>query len=177
MAARASLVQQLIKRTSPKLALHFGVSKRASGFQIELVGRNICDLRIDAAGDLPSAAHLIDAGPDELPSSFPARRIIARLESAGLPWATSESAGSYVCNALLYHSLISAKALPTPCLSGFVHLPVGLRAGEEAEAVCALSWSQALSGSLEIIAPASRWRALLNHPRGRYPPMASALRS
>ncbi len=144
------LLRQLLERNSPVLALHFGVTKRASGFQIELMGRNVCAQRSDAAGELPAAAHVIDAGPETIVSSFPAERIIARLERAGLPCTTSESAGSYLCNALLYHSLASAQALPKPCLTGFVHLPAGLSAAAESE--CLLSWSDALTGGMEIIA-------------------------
>ncbi len=146
------LVQQLLARTNPVLALHFGVTRRASGFQIELVGRNVCDARSDATGAFPSALELIAAGPETLASSFPAERIIARLERAGLPCATSESAGSYLCNALLYHSLTRAQSMPTPCLTGFVHLPVGLATDDVGEGQCALSWDDALAGGIEIIA-------------------------
>lgn len=146
------LLQQLLAQTNPAIALHFGVTKHASGFQIELVGRNVCGPRIDAVGEFPTAAHVVDAGPETIASSFPAQRIIARLERAGLPCATSESAGTYLCNALLYHSLTRAQALPTPCIAGFVHLPAGLSAMASAEAECRLSWDDALAGGIEIIA-------------------------
>lgn len=146
------LLQQLLAETNPAIALHFGVTKHASGFQIELVGRNVCGPRIDAVGEFPPAAHVVEAGPETIASSFPAERIIARLERAGLACTTSESAGTYLCNALLYHSLARAQAQPMPCIAGFIHLPAGLSAKANVEAECRLSWDDALNGSIEIIA-------------------------
>lgn len=144
------LLQQLLMRTNPVLALHFGVTTHASGFQIELTGRNVCAPRSDAAGELPAAAYVIEAGPETLASSFPAERIIARLAHAGLPCATSESAGTYLCNALLYHSLTSGRCLPHPPAIGFVHLPADLSPTGATE--CGMSWNEALAGGMEIIA-------------------------
>jgi pyroglutamyl-peptidase len=145
-------LDDLLSQSGAQLALHFGVSGSARGFQIELVGRNACEARHDAAGELPGAARLIAEGPDSLASTFPAERIIARLQNAGLPCAASGSAGTYLCNALLYHSLRAAHALPTPFLVGFVHLPASLSPTAGLASDCALTWDDALAGGLEIIA-------------------------
>jgi pyroglutamyl-peptidase len=145
------LLQQLLKRVDPVLALHFGVTKHTSGFQIELVGRNVCEPRFDALGEVPTTAHLIEAGPEVLNSSFPAKSIVARLERAGLPHVESLSAGTYLCNAVLYHSLTHAQSRDEPFLAGFVHMPAALTRVAEASEDCLLSWDDALKGSLEII--------------------------
>jgi pyroglutamyl-peptidase len=145
------LLQLLLERTSPVLALHFGVTRHAKGFQIELVGRNVCEPRFDALGEVPNRAHLVEAGPEVLSSSFPAKRIIARLEAAGLPHAESMSAGTYLCNAVLYHSLTHAQSKADPFIAGFVHLPAALCKVAEAGEECLLSWDDALKGSIEII--------------------------
>lgn len=141
-------LQQLLAESDARLALHFGVSREAHGFQIELTGRNVCEARHDAVGTLPQAAALITGGPDVLASTFPAGRILARLREAGIPCAPSESAGTYLCNALLYHSLVNARTRPFQ--TGFVHLPASLTPASGAD--CILSWQDAIAGGIEIIA-------------------------
>lgn len=159
-AAPAALAHLLARGPSSfVLALHFGVSPTTRGFDIELVGRNVCGARYDATGALPSARCLLDCGPALLATTFPAERIIARLVRGGFPCATSDDAGDYLCNAVLYHSLVRAHAAATPFLSGFVHIPAGLagcaRAADrppgESDAT-GLSWPAAVAGSMEIIA-------------------------
>jgi pyroglutamyl-peptidase len=155
--SRAPMVlQELLSRAPARLALHFGVSHQVSGFQIELVSRNVCESRRDALGELPDCEHVIPSGPAILAATLPAERIIKRLSRAGFPCCTSNNAGSYLCNALLYHSLATARTRQTPFLAGFIHVPASLSGkacpAGEAESECGLSWSAAVAGSLEIIA-------------------------
>lgn len=142
----------LLAQAQPALALHFGVAKKASRFQLELVGRNACSPREDAACALPPAAQVIAAGPDVLPSTLPVERILARLTLAGVPHCTSDDAGGYLCNTLLYHSLSAAAAHPAPFFSGFVHLPADLARSAADLAPGTLTWGMALMGGLEVIA-------------------------
>lgn len=147
-----TVLEEILARTNPMVALHFGVTKHASGFQIELVGRNVCGPRGDATGALPRTERVIEAGPETIASSFPADRIIARLERAGIACATSESAGTYLCNTVLYRSLTRAHALAEKPMTGFIHLPAALSVTDMLDDTCALTWDDALNGGIEIIA-------------------------
>ena len=49
-------------------------------------------------------------------------------------------------------SLASARELPAPHLAGFIHLPAGLSPMADRDDECLLSWEEALTGGLEIIA-------------------------
>jgi pyroglutamyl-peptidase len=146
----------LLARPGTVLALHFGVSKHAEGFQIELVGRNRCSVVADAAGRLPAGDCLLDDGPAELASTLPVERIVQRLTQLGVPVRTSTDAGGFLCNALLYHSLGAADTLAKPHLVGFVHLPADLVGhgadGQAPHSDCRLDWRGAMAGSVEIIA-------------------------
>lgn len=148
-------LEALLARASLRLALHFGVSHHVGGFQVELIGRNVRESRRDATGELPNGVHVLPAGPPILAATLPAEKILSRLSRAGLPCCTSNNAGKYLCNALMYHSLAAARRLPTPYLSGFIHVPAALSAGPcsnpEARA-CRLTWAAAVAGGLEIIA-------------------------
>lgn len=138
------------------LALHFGVSHAAEGFQIELRGRNKREAKYDVAGGLPATHSVIEGGAPFLAASVPAQRVRAALLRLGVPCRTSNDAGSYLCNALLYHSLHLAQQAPRPFLAGFVHVPAGLIGhGEDGQAPhpdCPLDWNATVTGGLEIIA-------------------------
>ena len=146
----------LLARPGTVLALHFGVSRQAEGFQIELVGRNQCKAMADAAGNMPAVECLLDEGPAELSCTVPAERIVQRLTQLGVPARTSTDAGGFLCNALLYHSLAAADTLEKPHLVGFVHLPVDLVGhgadGQWPRPGCRLDMRSAMAGGLEIIA-------------------------
>ena len=149
-------VGDLLARPGTVLALHFGVSWQAEGFQIELVGRNRCTAIADAAGHLPAADCLLDDGPAELACTLPVERIVQRLTQLGVPVRTSTDAGGFLCNALLYRSLGAADTLEKPHLVGFVHLPADLVGhgpdGQAPHPDCRLDWRGAMTGSVEIIA-------------------------
>lgn len=148
-------VAEAIEGMPPDVLLHFGVSSRARGFEIETRARNACQASPDAAGTLPAAAVLMDAGQDFLPASLPVRHILARLRARGLPAFASRDAGAYLCNAVLYRSLAQHRETGSARV-GFIHIPATLvRPGGSnrgRSGACALSWPQALQGGLEIIA-------------------------
>jgi pyroglutamyl-peptidase len=154
--AAPARLQRLIDAADVELVLHFGVAQDVQGFRLELVGRNLQTSLQDAAGHLPKSGKVVDEGPDLLATTLPAERIAARLMSLGLPCTTSDNAGTYLCNALLYHSLSVAHAAPDPHLAGFVHVPANLVGhgpnAQDRHPSCALDWRTAISGSLEIIA-------------------------
>jgi pyroglutamyl-peptidase len=147
-------ILQLLSDTCPALVLHFGITEDTAGFKLELIGRNVRTRLLDAAGTLPDSGHVIAQGPDLLVATLPAERIVARLARMGLPCRTSDNAGSYLCNAILYHSLSMARAAARPFPTGFVHVPASL--GEIGEDSVAdgqrLGWKTATAGGVEIIA-------------------------
>jgi pyroglutamyl-peptidase len=156
-AAGPRRLHQVLAEVAPDLALHFGVSSRARGFEIEQRARNACAVTMDACGALPSGAALRDGGAEHLPASLPVRHIVARLRRLGIPAFVSRDAGSYLCNAALYHSLVCAKdEAAAGRRVGFVHIPATLaRSGgpnRGRTGACSLTWEQALHGALEILA-------------------------
>lgn len=148
-------VAEAIKETPPDLLVHFGVSSRARGFEIETRARNACQLSPDAAGQLPAGARLAGEGQDFLPASVPVRHIVARLRTRGIAAFVSRDAGAYLCNAVLYRSLAQQGATGITRV-GFIHIPATLvRPGGSnrgRSGACALTWPQAVQGGLEIVA-------------------------
>jgi pyroglutamyl-peptidase len=145
----------LLAQTDPDIALHFGVSARARGFEIEARACNLRAASPDAAGALPPAAHVRVGAPEHLRASLPAARIVTRLRLRGIPAFVSRDAGGYLCNATLYHSLACARDGHTRRV-GFVHIPASLArpggANRGRAGACPLTWAQAVDGALEILA-------------------------
>jgi len=143
----------LLAETRPDLLLHFGVSSRARGFEIEQRGLNRCQLQLDAAGALPASIAVREGGPDSMPTSLPVSYIVARLRRRGIRAFASRDAGGYLCNATLYASLERARSVPGRRV-GFIHIPASLAKPEGARqpGACPLNWAQAMEGGLEILA-------------------------
>jgi pyroglutamyl-peptidase len=154
-------LQVLLAAVVPDLAVHFGVSSRARGFEIEQRARNACAATPDASGALPATAAVCELGPQYLPASLPVPHVVARLRRLGIAAFVSRDAGTYLCNAALYHSLASARdAANASRRVGFVHIPAALvrpgGANRGRSGACPLTWQQALDGALEILATCLR---------------------
>jgi pyroglutamyl-peptidase len=146
-------VAQLLSELKPVVALHFGVSSKATGIVVEVRGSNLARPLADAAGRLPESDRLSPDGPDHLAASIPAAHIVARLRQRLLPASLSRDAGGYLCNAVLYRSLEQARRAAWPVRSGFLHVPATLGRPQPLVngARCGLDWSQAIEGSLEVV--------------------------
>jgi len=175
-AAAPRRLERLLAEIEPDLALHFGVSSRARGFEIETRAQNACSASVDAAGLAPPGTAIDASGPDFLGAGLPAQYIVTRLRRRGIAAFVSRDAGAYLCNATLYHSLGQARRAPGRRV-GFVHVPASLarpggsnrgRAG-----ACPLTWEQTLEGALEILAaclgrPQREASAVQAAPRRRF---------
>ncbi len=144
---------------APSVALHFGVSSRARGFEIEARGVNRCAFLPDAAGAFPHGTALREDGASYLTSTVPVAAIVARLRARGLPAFVSRSAGTYLCNAALYSALDQARLRARETRIGFVHLPSSLLVEERRPQFgphprCPLTWRQTIDGGVEIIGAA-----------------------
>ena len=171
-AAGPRRLHLLLQEVAPDLALHFGVSPRARGFEVEQRARNARAVTPDASGALPAGA-AVCVGPEYLPASLPVRHIVARLRRLGIAAFVSRDAGTYLCNAALYHSLASAKdAAKAGRRVGFVHIPAALArpggANRGRSGACPLTWQQALDGALEILATCLRRTHRRPDPPHRY---------
>src|SRR5262245_34574538 len=146
----------LLAESRPDLLLHFGVSSRARGFEIEQRGLNRCQLPVDAAGALPASIAVREGGPDSMPTSLPVSYIVARLRRRGIRAFASRDAGGYLCNATLYASLERARSVPGRRV-GFIHIPASLAKPEGARqpGACPLNWRRRMRAGLRTLPPAS----------------------
>ncbi len=152
--AGLAALDKLYEQHRPSLALHFGVSARASGFAIETTARNTTADKPDAAGDRRRQHCVIEGASETLPARLPAEAIARRLSALAIPAATSEDAGDYLCNAVLFRALHHAEQNLPAARIGFVHIPASLAGhGDDGSLPgpgCPLDWSTAVAGGVEI---------------------------
>ena len=149
----------LLDEHDPVVAVHFGVSRRAKGFVIEMRARNEAGQVCDATGAMPPGTCVAYQGPAELAALMPTALIVARLRRLGLPVQASRDAGTYLCNAVLYSTLADARRRAAAGLRrGFVHLPDRLApadarmSGTSRRSVPSqLDWEGAVTGGLAIL--------------------------
>ncbi|MCC7252979.1 pyroglutamyl-peptidase I [Hyphomicrobium sp.] len=148
-------LEDLYERERPKLVLQFGVSPNADSYVIETLARNARRPAEDASGALPRDSAVLRGGPETLAARLPAVDIQNRLHALSVPAVTSDNAGSYLCNAILYRSLICAEQISEPEAVGFFHIPqvippALLKAHVDPNTM-RFDWGTALIGGLEII--------------------------
>ena len=123
-AEAGDLVCAAMERERPDLVLCVGQAAGRAALTPERVAINIMDASIpDNAGAQPREEPVVPGGPAAYFATLPVKRIAAAIQAVGVPAAVSNSAGTFVCNALLYRVLHEA-ALRTPGLrAGFLHVP------------------------------------------------------
>ncbi|MDD2214497.1 MAG: pyroglutamyl-peptidase I [Oscillospiraceae bacterium] len=117
-------IEAQLQSRQPDFIVSVGQAGGRSAISLERVGINLDDFRIpDNAGNQPADQPIFDDGPDAYFSTLPLRSMLAAVKAAGLPAEISHSAGTFVCNHVLYGVRhICARRYPA-VRSGFIHVP------------------------------------------------------
>ena len=121
------ILKDALYAVHPDAVLCIGQAGGRTAITPERVAINLMDARIpDNAGYQPADVPVVPDGPAAYFSALPIKAIVTRIQHAGLPAAVSNTAGTYVCNSLLY-TLLHTAALEYPGLrGGFVHVPYAM---------------------------------------------------
>lgn len=113
-----------IERTEPDVVLCTGLADDRTVVSIERVAINVADARIpDNSGAQPVDRPIVADGPAAYFATIPVKACVASVESAGVPVELSNSAGTFVCNHVLYGLLHHAATRRPGLRGGFVHVP------------------------------------------------------
>src|SRR5690625_633863 len=112
-----------IKNVQPDAVISLGLAAGRDRITPERIAINCNDGPKDNRGYQPNGERIFDNGPDGYFSTLPIQRIVETLRIKGLPAKISNTAGTYLCNNIMYHGLhyFSEHKLAVP--SGFIHLP------------------------------------------------------
>lgn len=93
-----------------------------SSVTVERVAINIDDARIpDNIGDMPTDRPILAEGPAAVFATLPIKGMVQAMQDAGVSAAISNSAGTFVCNHLMYRVLHHLNGTGIP--AGFIHVP------------------------------------------------------
>lgn len=108
----------------PQAVLSVGQAGGRSAITVERVAVNLADAGIpDNDGFQPRDLPLVPDGPAAYFSTLPVKAIVEALRAAGIPCQVSYSAGTYVCNSVLYRALHLGATACLGLLAGFIHVP------------------------------------------------------
>ena len=117
-------VYEAMKREQPDVTFCIGQAGGRVGLTPERVAINLNDARIpDNEGQQPLDTRIFEDGETAYFTSLPAKAMVAKIKEAGVPASVSYTAGTFVCNHLMYGVLYHiAKEFPG-MRGGFMHVP------------------------------------------------------
>jgi len=106
---------------APEILLMVGQAGGRAAVTPERVAINVDDsAAADNAGEVRQNRPISRDGAAAHFTTLPLHRIVDAVKAAGIPAAISNSAGTFVCNHLMYTALARVKP---PAIAGFVHVP------------------------------------------------------
>lgn len=117
-------LEKAIEEFAPDLVICVGLAEKRDHVCLERVAINLADARIpDNDGNQPLDLPIDYSAPNAYFSNMPVKKIIRSLEMAAIPAKVSETAGTFVCNQVMF-KLLHLIAVKKPALmGGFVHVP------------------------------------------------------
>ena len=114
-------IRELVSQICPDAVISLGQAGGRRFITPERIAVNIDDAEIpDNAGEIRRGSRICEEGPAAYFSSLPAEDICKALNDAGIGSAVSNSAGTFVCNHLMYTVLRMAGP---GMKAGFIHVP------------------------------------------------------
>ena len=116
-------VREAIERERPDFVLSIGQAGGRAEICPERVAINLDDARIpDNEGNQPIDEPIFPDGENAYFSTLPVKAMVEAIRKEGLPSSLSNSAGTYVCNHLMYGVLYYLDKRPV-IKAGFIHVP------------------------------------------------------
>ena len=113
-------LRELIAEHSPELIIATGLAGNRAALSFERVAVNLRDARIaDNAGEQPIDTPVVPAAASALFATLPVKAMTAAVADAGVPAELSLSAGTFVCNDVMFQAIDAAGH----ARAGFIHLP------------------------------------------------------
>ena len=118
------MVEKGIEQYHPDIVINVGQAGGYSCVAMEQVAVNLAEARIpDNDGEQPMGEPLREDGENAYFSTLPIKAMVQNVRRHKIPCRISYSAGTYVCNCVMYNVLyLAAKKYPG-IRAGFIHVP------------------------------------------------------
>lgn len=159
-------LQELFREHQPDVVLSIGQAGGRAEISVERVAINIDNVKSsngskllpDNAGAIPVDEPIEADGASAYFATLPIWQIVEAIQEKGIPAGISNSAGTYVCNHVMYESLYQAAVKYPQMKAGFIHvpfLPEQIAHREDKERLAAMPLDDmvtALQAALEVLA-------------------------
>ena len=120
----AEIVEQVLKEKEPNYVLHIGQAGGRPDLTPERIAINLDDARIpDNMGQQPIDEPIIHKGEPAYFSQLPIKAMVSYMKSEGIPASISNTAGTFVCNHIMYQTLHQTQTKYQGVKAGFIHIP------------------------------------------------------
>lgn len=124
MTKSIDTVIEKIKETKPDVVINVGQAGGRFTITPEKVAINLNDFRIpDNEGNQPSDQAIVIGGENAYFTTLPIKAMVKKMKESGIPASVSYSAGSFVCNHIMYGVLHHISQNKLPIRAGFIHIP------------------------------------------------------
>ena len=118
----AEMILAEAQQLHPDVIISVGLAGGRDAVTPERIAVNIRDARIaDNRGIQPSGDRVVAEGPAAYFSTLPVEQMVEHIRQVGIPAAVSNTAGTFVCNDVLYTLLHHFDG--TAVRVGFIHVP------------------------------------------------------
>jgi pyroglutamyl-peptidase len=117
-------LEKAIIKENPDIVICVGQAGGRFDLTIERVSINVDDARIpDNEGNQPIDKSVFEGGENAYFSNLPIKAMVTEIRKAGIPASLSNSAGTFVCNHIMY-GLLHLINTKYPAIRGtFIHVP------------------------------------------------------
>ena len=120
----AKRLNEVINDVKPDAVLSVGQAGGRPGITMERIAINFDDARIpDNISQQPIDEAIQLDGEAAYFTTLPIKRIVKAIREAGISAEVSNSAGTFVCNHIMYQALFAATKADKPFKAGFMHIP------------------------------------------------------
>ena len=120
----ANRLNEVINDVKPDAVLCVGQAGGRPGVTMERIAINVDDARIpDNISQQPIDEVIQFDGEAAYFTTLPIKRIVNAIRKAGIPAEVSNTAGTFVCNHIMYQALFTATKTDKPFKAGFMHIP------------------------------------------------------
>lgn len=115
---------QKIDELQPDVVICIGQAGGRADISIERVAINLNDASIpDNQGNQPIDTAVVANAPDAYFTTLPVKAMVQAVKNTGIPATLSLTAGSYVCNHVMFGLLHHLNQNRPNCRGGFIHIP------------------------------------------------------
>lgn len=118
------VLEKAIVKENPDVVINVGQAGNRFGVTPERVAINEDDARIkDNEGNQPIDEKIFEDGKNAYFSNLPIKAMVEEIKKEGIPSSVSNSAGTFVCNHLMYGLMYLIDTKYKDIKGGFIHVP------------------------------------------------------